>query len=88
MAARDTYNSSIATNHASVTAAGVSSLPGLSPTGNQTAWTHAIVEAEFAAGRLTQAQRVERHQALAGYEEAQNDSAFSTLRGTPDPLPR
>jgi hypothetical protein len=87
---RDTYNSSLATNHTNAEHAGISlaagqNLPG-APTlpGNATAWSRDVARAALANGTITQSQFVTAMQAIAGWEQAQNSLAKATLRAGGD----
>ena len=87
MTARDTYNSSVASNHNNAEHAGVSSLPGVSAPGNATTWSCDVARAALASGAITQSQFIAAMAALAGWEESQNSLAKSTLRATGDVNP-
>jgi hypothetical protein len=84
MTSRDTYYSSLTTNHTNAEVGGISNLPGASPPGNATAWSRTVARAALASGVISQATFVERMQAIAGWEQAQGSLNKATLRATGD----
>jgi hypothetical protein len=81
---RDTYYSSLATNHTNAEIGGISNLPGASAPGNAASWSRAVARAALANGTITQATFVERMQAIAGWEQAQGSLNKATLRAAGD----
>jgi hypothetical protein len=87
MTARDTYYSSLATNHTNAEHAGVSGLPGASPPGNAASWSRDVARAALVAGTLKQSDFITAMNQLAGWEQAQNSLAKATLRNSGDNAP-
>lgn len=88
MTARDTYQTSVATAHASATVGGISNLPGApSLPGNQTTWSVVSARAAFAAGQITVSQLFSALNAIEGWRQSQIQSARDTLRSTGDLAP-
>jgi hypothetical protein len=88
MTARDTYVTSIITNHTTAQFGGIANLAGApSPPGNATVWSHSLAETARQAGTITQSQWVQVKIALAAWEQAQASLAKSILRGTGDNAP-
>jgi hypothetical protein len=86
--ARDTYVTSIITNHATAQFGGISGLPGApTPPGNATVWSHALAETARASGAISQSAYVQAKVALAAWEQAQASLAKAILRGTGDNAP-
>jgi hypothetical protein len=84
MGARETYNSSVASNHASAETGGITFNTGatVTPPGNATTWSRASARAALGAGSITQAQYVAVMGAISSWEEAQNTNAKATLRAS------
>jgi hypothetical protein len=89
LTARDTFNSSIASNHGSAEFGGITFNTGatVAPAGNATTWSRATARAALGSGAITQAQFVAVMSAISNWEENQNGLAKSTLRGTGDSAP-
>lgn len=87
MTSRDTFNTSVASNHNNAEHAGVSGLPGASSPGNATTWSRDVARAALNAGTITQSQFIAAMAALAGWEQSQNSLAKATLRAAGDVNP-
>ena len=87
MTIRDTFNSSVSSNHASAETGGISGLPGAAAPGNATTWSRVTAKAALASGALTAAQYVDAMQRISGWEQAQNSLAKATLRNGGDYFP-
>jgi hypothetical protein len=88
MTARDSFYTSLSTNHNTAEHAGVSNLAGApSLPGNATVMSRDVARAALVAGQYTQSQFNQALLALLAYEQAQNSLAKATLRGTGDNAP-
>ena len=89
MTARDTYNSSVASNHASAEVGGIAFNTGatVATVRNQSTWSRVSAKAALANADITQAQFVSLMQSISGWEQAQNSSAKATLRNSGDNFP-
>jgi len=89
MTARDTYNSSVASNHASAEVGGITFSAGatVATVRNQTTWSRVSAKAAVANGDITQSQFVYLMQTISSWEEGQNSNAKATLRNSGDNFP-
>jgi hypothetical protein len=89
MTARDTYISSVATNHGSAEVGGITFGTGatVATVRNQTTWSRASARVALANGDITAAQFTYLMQSISGWEQSQNSLAKATLRNTGDTLP-
>jgi hypothetical protein len=86
MGIRDTFNSSVASNHASAEVGGITFGTGATVR-NQTTWSRASAKAALANADITQSQFISLMQAISSWEEAQNGNAKATLRNGGDSFP-
>jgi hypothetical protein len=84
MTARDTFNTSVSSNHTTAEHAGISGLPGASPPGNATTWSRDVARAALANGTLTQSAYIDALRRIAGWEQSQNSLAKAILRAASD----
>jgi hypothetical protein len=89
LTARDTFNSSVTSNHGSAEFGGITFNTGatVAPPGNATTWSRSTARAALGSGAITHAQFVAVMGAISNWEENQNGLAKSTLRGTLDTAP-
>jgi hypothetical protein len=89
MTARDTYNSSVSSNHASAELGGISFGTGatVATVRNASTWSRASARAALANSDIMQSQFVSLMGAIAGWEQAQNSNAKATLRNNSDYFP-
>jgi len=87
--ARDTYYTSVSSNHASAETGGITfnTAATVTPPGNATTWSRQSARVALGNGGITQSQFVAVMLAISGWEQSQNSLAKATLRSNSDFAP-